>query len=72
MPPAGQSSYPTFHPRRQMSNMQRNRKSKKSSDDEDSDESEDDDDEEEDLPDLETATLKHHGCVNRIRVRDMD
>ncbi|XP_043200523.1 glutamate-rich WD repeat-containing protein 1-like [Amphibalanus amphitrite] len=48
-----------------MSNIQRNKKSKeKDSDDEESDES---DDEEEDLPDLETATMKHHGCVNRIR-----
>ena len=68
--PAGQVPYFNLASFRQMSNIQRNKKSKeKDSDDEDSDESEDEDEEEEDLPDLETATMKHHGCINRIRVR---
>ena len=60
----------TSRPVRQMSNMQRNKQSKpKSSDDEDSSEDSEDEDEDEELPDLETATLKHSGCVNRVRVR---
>ena len=70
LPPIGPFSCFNLVPVRQMSNIQRNKKSKeKDSDDEESDESEDEDEEEEDLPDLETATMKHHGCVNRIRVR---
>lgn len=50
-----------------MSNMQRNKKSKKKGSDDEESESEDEDEEEEELPDLETATIKHTGCINRIR-----
>ncbi|ESP01420.1 hypothetical protein LOTGIDRAFT_111616 [Lottia gigantea] len=44
-----------------MSNLN---ETKKKDDDDDSD----DDDDEDDDPELETATVKHDGCVNRIRV----
>ncbi|ELT91552.1 hypothetical protein CAPTEDRAFT_155831 [Capitella teleta] len=49
-----------------MSNLHKNNK-KKDDDDDDDDESDSDDDEEMEKPELQTAPIKHQGCVNRVR-----
>lgn len=50
-----------------MSNLHRTTKAEKDTDPE-NDDSDDDEDDDEKTPELETALLKHTGCVNRIRV----
>lgn len=53
-----------------MENLHRTTKEKKESDEneDESDEDEEEEDDEEKKPELETASIKHSGSVNRIRV----
>lgn len=44
------------------------RTSKKENDDDDDEESDESDNEEAETPKMDFATIKHQGCVNRIRV----
>ena len=48
-----------------MSNLNKTQKEKKNEDDEEEESESEDEDE---VPEMETALVKHTGCVNRIRV----
>lgn len=51
-----------------MSNLKRTHKDKESEDEDDDDDDDSDSEDEEERPELETAMIRHSGCVNRIRV----
>ena len=51
-----------------MGNLHRTKREIKDKEEDDSDDESDDEEDEDKKPELETAMIKHTGCVNRVRV----